>query len=97
MSVVPKRRKLTQRTTSTRKDLWRRHHMLKSERMLASDFIEVEESRAGDAHLEPFLACLAGRVGHVPGCIKDRHGAWLESAELVGGEGEGAGIAEDRA
>ena len=44
--------------------------MLKSERMLASDFIEIEESRAGDAHLEPFLACLAGRVGHVPACVE---------------------------
>lgn len=71
--------------------------MLEPKRMLAGDLIEIEESGAGDAHLEPFLAWLAGRVGHVPGRVEDGDGARLEPAELVGGEREGARIAEHRA
>lgn len=65
--------------------------------MLAGNLVEVKEPRARDAHLEPLVPSLAGRIGHVPGRVEDGHGAWFERSELAGCEGEWTGIAEDRA
>lgn len=71
--------------------------MLEPERMLTGDLVEIEELCTRDAHLEPFLVGLAGRVGHVPGCVEDGDRARLQAAKLAGGKRERARIAKDGA